>query len=268
MKLFHMCFLILAVGMLCLVGCGPDENSISQTVVSQVAAAVAETVVAQPTATLYPTQTPYDTATPYATYTPLATAVPPNTATPYPSYTPYPTYTAVATVEPTLTTTTAVTATPQPQTTASAAQPAATAPAAVDQRTQLLATLESVLRDVETMQGALRPLVTNNSTINPQITILPTNCAALTAAYNRVANVLTLNTAASPPAVQNAYNLYRAGVEAILSTLSTRTEECRAFMASGSESTVMGQTEFTAVVVSLRDPINWLNQAANDLRQE
>lgn len=254
--MFHSRLIFLCVGLIFLASCGPDENSITQTVASQVAGGVSATIAAQPTVTPYPTLTPVDTATPYPTYTPLATAVPADTATPYPTYTPYPTDTP----EPTATTVPA-TNTPLPVATNAAPLPAATAPPAVDQQAQLLSAVESALHDIDVAKSSLW-------TVNPgNFVQRPTDCPTLVAAYDHLANGLVMNTTTSDVTTQNSYSLYRTAVDSALAVLQPRTDECRTFITAGASGTVMNQTEFNAVEDKLVQSQNWLNQALAALSQ-
>jgi hypothetical protein len=260
---FRLRLLCGVIGLFFLTGCSLNEGNVSQTVASQVAAAVSETVAAHPTATAYPTLTPV------ATYTPLATAVVPDTATPYPTYTPYPTFTPepTATEEPTAEPTSQANVTPTTaQISVTTAPASVTATPAVDSQAQLLAAMESVLRDIETAQYSLRPLQMNPNDPNAA-TILPTDCAALMTHYDRMANGLILTPETLSPELQNAYQSYRTGLETILSILEPRVTDCRTLVASGSNGNTMGNSEYFAVIEILAAPISLLNQAANALRQ-
>jgi hypothetical protein len=237
--------------------CGRDQAQTIEETPDQVVMIVSETATVRPSATATLTLTPTATDTPTATPTEPPTLTPTATRTPRPTNTPKPT----ATSSPTPTNTAVpIAASPVP------AQP--TLPP-VDIQAQLLTTIELVLVNVEISQGVLRPIgFDTNPYDNQGPEILPSDCPALVRSYDLMANVLVIDVESVQPNVQNAYNLYRAGTDPILSILSTRTEECRTLIANGSNGNVIGDQEFTVILIALREPISWLNQAANDLRQQ
>ncbi len=241
---------LLVIFVTLLSACGPSAADQLATV----EVLVAETVAA------IPTQAPQATLPPLPTYTPQATFTAVPSQTPLPTYTPFPTYTppATATESPTPTETVAPTAAAT-----ISSQPAPTSAPVVNVTEQLAAKIQDELTRIDIIRGAFLPLSPGGG---GTITEQPTDCGAIVSSYDSIANVLTVDVSAQTPTVQNAYGVYRAATDTVLSLLAPWVEICRTDIASGVVRRIIDQNQYGILRQALDLPIGQLNQAINSLQ--
>ncbi|MBK8904795.1 MAG: hypothetical protein IPM53_26685 [Anaerolineaceae bacterium] len=230
--------------------CGPSEADQLATV----EALVVQTVAAMPT------QAPQATLPPLPTYTPQATFAAVPSQTPLPTYTPYPTYTppATATESP------MATETVEPAAAATTSgQPVPTSAPVVNVTEQLAAKIQDELTRIDIIRGAFLPLSPGGG---GTLTEQPSDCGAIVSSYNSIANVLTVDVSAQSPTVQNAYGVYRAATDTVLSLLAPWVEICRTDLASGVSRRIIDQNQYGILRQALDQPIGQLNQAINSLQ--
>jgi hypothetical protein len=244
--------LLLVIFVTVLSACSPSEADQRATV----EALVAETVAA------IPTQSPQATLLPLPTYTPEATFTAVPSQTPLPTYTPYPTYTppATATESPTATATAEPATAP---TTSGQSAPTSTPVALANVGEQLAAKIQDELTRIDIFRSSLRP---RKLDWGNNYTDLPTDCGAVVSSYDSIANVLTVDVSAQSPNVQNAYGIYRAATDTVLSLMVPWADICRADLASGVSRRIIDYNQHSILYPALDQPIGQLNQAINSLQ--
>jgi hypothetical protein len=251
----------IALGLILLAGCGPNETSLNATVESRISAAVSATQAALPTTTAVPSATPYPTYTPPPTYTPFPTHTPYPTQTALPTYTPLPTETAVPTETATATTAASAPRNPEPPVAAATS----VAPATTS-REQLIASLTTALRHLDGFIYEMQPKCINNCGSGMSVTMeYVARCPQLVSAYDGMMSSRPANFSTSDAQLQATYNTFSQEVNKFNEVTSGWANDCRQLLASGVETKDVPPSQSGILSNTLREIVNTLNQLKNDL---
>jgi hypothetical protein len=243
-------------------GCGPGEAEVAATIEGRVAAALAATQAAQPTATAVPSATPYPTYTPPPTYTPFPTHTPYPTQTALPTYTPLPTETAVPTE-----TATATTAAAAPRNPAPPAAVATSAAPTTTSREQLVNSLTTALYHLDGFIYEMQPkCVSNCHPLFNSTMEYVARCSYLVSAYDGMMSSRPANFSTNDAQLQAIYNTFSQEVNKFNETTSGWANDCRQLLASGVETKDVPPSQSGMLSNTLREIVNTLNQLKNNLQ--
>jgi hypothetical protein len=252
----------IALGLILLAGCGPNETSLNATVESRISAAVSATQAALPTTTAVPSATPYPTYTPPPTYTPFPTHTPYPTQTALPTYTPLPTETAVPTETATATTAASAPRNPEPPVAvASSAAPTTTS------REQLVDSLTIALRHLDGFIYEMQPkCVSNCHPLFNSTMEYVARCSYLVSAYDGMMSSRPANFSTNDAQLQAIFNTFTQEVNKFDETTSGWANDCRQLLASGVETKDVPPSQSGFLSNTLREIVNTLNQLKNNLQ--
>ena len=258
------------VVLICVFGfaCNQSEESAQPTEVAQT------TEIVETATKNVPTPEPEHTATQTTTPTITATHTPTATMTPQPTATAEPTNTPTATPTPTSTaTSTAIpTAVPATNTSNTPSNTAGTGNEG-DTKTAIFNAIQSQLQWLDILINTLE----TNFSIDPYSSLLEVdsvdnnvNCAAFLSTFDRVMAAPTFDVEASDIDVQNAYNVYRVGIDGVITNndVVQWVLACEAAIQEGQDNLVPSDFQRGILRQPMDEARNLLNQARSIIEDQ